>query len=122
MKHRDRLLTLGLLVSALVVFAGERNLTAQQTVAPPDEPSLCECCEDACGRRGTLFQWSYGTSFSGGPDLNEPLVTDRPDFTEATVTVGKGVSQIETGYTYIYDNADGESTRTQSFARAQIRN
>ena len=28
---------------------------------------------------------------------NEPLVTDRPDATEASSTVGKGVLQIETG-------------------------
>ena len=26
------------------------------------------------------MQWSYGTSFEGGPDVYEPLVTDRPDF------------------------------------------
>ena len=57
--------------------------------------------------RGTLFQWSYGTSFSGGPDRDEPIVTDRPDFTEASVTVGKGVVQLETGYTYSYDGASG---------------
>src|SRR5262245_53064759 len=44
-----------------------------------------------CVPRKTLFQWSYGTSFSGGPNLDEPLVTDRPDFTEASVTVGRGV-------------------------------
>lgn len=53
---------------------------------------------------GTLFQWSYGNSFSGGPDLNAPLVTDRPDFTEASSTVGRRVAQIEFGYTYIYDH------------------
>lgn len=55
--------------------------------------------------RGTLFQWS--SSVTGGPDLSEPLVTDRPDFTEATVTVGKGVAQIEFGYTYI-DTGDSD--------------
>jgi len=58
-----------------------------------------------CEPRGTLLQWSYGTSFSGGPDLDEPLVTDRPDFTEASVTVGRGVLQIEAGYTYAYDRS-----------------
>ena len=31
-----------------------------------------------CQPRGTLFQWSYGTSFSGGsPGFDEPLVTVR---------------------------------------------
>ncbi len=57
-----------------------------------------------CEPRKTLFQWSYGTGFSGGPDLDEPLVTDRPDFTEASSTVGLGVVQVEIGYTYTFDN------------------
>lgn len=35
---------------------------------------------------------------------DEPLATDRPDFTEASNTVGLGVLQIESGYTYIYDD------------------
>ncbi len=71
--------------------------------------------------RGTLFQWGYGTSFSGGPDLDEPLVTDRPDFTEASVTVGRGVAQIEFGYTYTYNNDAGESVRSQSFGEPLLR-
>ncbi len=62
-----------------------------------------------CQSRGTLLQWSYGTSFSGGPDLDEPLVTDRPDFTEASVTVGRAVTQFEFGYVYVNDRAPGES-------------
>jgi hypothetical protein len=61
--------------------------------------------------RKTLFQWSYGTSFEGGIDLEEDaLETDRPDFVEASTTVGKGVLQIESGYTYIRnDDADDNS-------------
>ena len=48
--------------------------------------------------RMTLLQWSYGTSFSGGaPGMDEPLVGDRPDFTESSVTVGRGVAQLEFG-------------------------
>jgi len=73
------------------------------------------------GSRGTLMQWNYGTRISGGPDLDEPLVTDRPDFTEASTTVGLGVTQIEFGYTYIEDSADGQSTRIQSFGEPLLR-
>lgn len=52
-----------------------------------------------------------------GPQENpydQPLVTDRPDFTEASSTVGRGVVQLETGYTYIYhdDAAAGEITQS----------
>ena len=34
-------------------------------------------------------------SFSQELDTSEPLVTDRPDATEASSTVGKGVLQFE---------------------------
>jgi hypothetical protein len=58
---------------------------------------------------GTLMQWGYGPEVPGGPDLNEPLITDRPDFTESSVTVGMGVVQIEAGYTFTFDdNEDGK--------------
>ncbi len=89
------------------------------TLLADDQPCSYGPCD--CQSRGTLFQWSYGTSFSGGPDLDEPLVTDRPDFTEASSTVGLGVAQIEFGYTYSYDSSDGESTRAQSFGEPLLR-
>ena len=70
---------------------------------------------------GTLFQWSYGNSFSGGPDLSEPLVTDRPDFTEASSTVGRGVAQIEFGYTYTYNNDAGVRDVSHSVGEPLLR-
>lgn len=77
---------------------------------------------DFAGRGpGTLLQWSYGTSFSGGPDLSEPLVTDRPDFTEASSTVGNGVLQIEAGYTYTTDSDGGETVRSNSWGEPLFR-
>jgi hypothetical protein len=80
--------------------------------APADAQSCC---------RKTLLQWSYGTSFEGGPDLEEPLVTDRPDFTEASVTVGYGVVQLETGYTYTFDDDGSSSTRSHSYPESLLR-
>lgn len=71
--------------------------------------------------RKTLLQWSYGTSFEGGPDLTEPLVTDRPDFTESSVTVGYRVAQLETGYTYAYDSNGAGSVRTHSYPETLLR-
>ncbi len=81
----------------------------------------CDGGRSRCCSPGTLMQWSYGTSFSGGPDQDEPLVTDRPDFTEASSTVGLGVAQIEFGYTYTYDSNAGVSTRTHSFGEPLLR-
>lgn len=74
-----------------------------------------------CQPRGTLFQWSYSDEPSGGPDLDEPIVTDRPDFTEASVTVGKGVLQVETGYTYSFDREGPDQTIGHSFPEALFR-
>jgi hypothetical protein len=91
--------------------AGENQLKPPETVygPPPSEP------------RKTLFQWSYGTSFGGAPDLEEPLVTDRPDFTEASSTVGKGVLQIESGYTYIRNKDPGDNSTTHSIGEVLFR-
>ena len=74
-----------------------------------------------CQPRGTLFQWSYGTSFAGGPDLDAPLVTDRPDFTEASSTVGIGVAQLEVGYTYTFDNDGTDQTIGHSYPEPLLR-
>lgn len=72
--------------------------------------------------RQTLFQWSYGTSFEGGPPTyDEPLVTDRPDFTEASTTVGRKVVQLEAGYTYFYDSEDGETSKVHSLPETLFR-
>ena len=69
---------------------------------------------------GTLFQWSYGHS-EGGPNLDEPLVTDRPDFTEASSTVGRRIAQIEFGYTFTADDEDPASLRSHSIGEPILR-
>ncbi len=70
---------------------------------------------------GTLMQWGYGPRVDGGPDLNEPLVTDRPDFTESPVTVGLGVVQVEGGYTFTHDDDDQGSSNEHSFPETLFR-
>ena len=52
---------------------------------------------------GSLFAMTAG-SLQG---QRGPLVADRPDFTEAAATVGRGVVQLEFGYTYEYDRPEG---------------
>ena len=69
---------------------------------------------------GTLFRWSFSEA-TGGPNLAEPLVTDRPDFTEASSTVGRGVAQLEFGYTLSYDSDGSTSVRNQSFGEPLLR-
>ncbi len=54
---------------------------------------------------------------------DEPLVTDRPDFTEASSTVGSGVVQLEMGYTFVNDAVDsaGEKVRGHSVPETLFR-
>ena len=46
-------------------------------------------------------------------DSAEPLVTDRPDATEASSTVGKGVLQIETGG--LYESYEDQSVKSENY-------
>src|SRR4051794_9645363 len=78
MLHRRTLTVTLVAVAALIVAAG---------TARGDGPS-------------TLMHWSYGKPSEEGSPLDEPLEADRPDFTESPKTVGQGVVQLETGYTF----------------------
>jgi len=44
---------------------------------------------------------------------NEPLVTDRPDATESSSTVGKGVLQFETGG--VYESYENNNIKTENY-------
>lgn len=46
--------------------------------------------------------------------MDEPLVTDRPDFTESTETIPPGHFQLEAGYTFTLDREDDVRVRDHS--------
>lgn len=52
---------------------------------------------------------------------SQPLQTDRPDFTEASSTVGRGRVQLEAGYTFGYDDAGGNVSRVHNFPETLLR-
>ncbi len=80
------------------------SVCAITRAAEPEEPQK------------TLFLWNSTAEIQGGPPgLDEPLASDRPDFTEASCTVGRGRVQLETGYTYIHDAAGPGSVSEHSF-------
>jgi hypothetical protein len=58
-----------------------------------------------------------------GEDEEDPIATDRPDFTEASSIVPLGMLQLESGYTFIYDddNASGVLTRSHSAPEILLR-
>jgi len=62
----------------------------------------------------TLLAWRGSPRLLGNL---APIVTDRPDFTEASSTVGLGVVQCETGYTYVHDG----DTDTHSWGEPLVR-
>ncbi|MGB6044240.1 MAG: transporter [Pirellulales bacterium] len=113
---QNLVLLLGTLCLSLAL---NQSLVADDCCSEQDDSVSYGPCD--CEPRGTLMQWSYGTSFSGGPDLDEPLVTDRPDFTEAAVTVGRGVTQLEFGYRFISDDAGPTRTESHSYPELLVR-
>ena len=56
------------------------------------------------------------------PDpMAEPLVTDRPDFTESTEAVPAGHSQLEVGYTFTFDRESKDRLRDHTAPELLLR-
>ena len=78
---------------------------------PVCDPVACDSgCDGLPGQfsgRAFIFAWPGNDSSDLRLNFAEPLVTDRPDFTEASSTVGRGVTQFELGYTYTRNDDAG---------------
>ena len=78
-------------------------------------------------RKGCRFRCAlFALACLGPPAIAEPargqaLVADRPDFTEATSTVGLGVFQLELGYTLASDTDGKFMTRAHSYGEPLLR-
>ncbi|NND96496.1 MAG: transporter [Pirellulaceae bacterium] len=70
---------------------------------------------------GALLRWSANPCSSDLAGLDEPIVTDRPDFTEASSVVGLGVAQLEMGYTFTANDDGGVSTKSHSYPESLLR-
>lgn len=115
----DRALSINGLLGLLVVLtaAGTSLGDEFESFEPWADAPCTTCC-----RPRTLFMWSMGNGPLGGPPTYfEPLVTDRPTFTPAPVTVGRGVIQLETGYAYFYDRSGTETERTHVYPELGLR-
>ncbi|MEX0679090.1 MAG: transporter [Pirellulales bacterium] len=78
-------------------------------------------CRDDCYRPKTLFAWSGQERNYVNGTQDEPLVSDRPDFTEASSCVGLRRVQVEMGYTYIRDNNNATVGSAHSFPETLLR-
>ena len=70
--------------------------------------------------RPTLFEWRAGEA-SEPADEPDVIIADRPDFTNAPVTVGQGVQQVEFGYTYNWSSSGGPLIASHSYPEALLR-
>ena len=66
-----------------------------------------------------VLEFELDTSSMTSP-YDEPLVTDRPDFTESSSTVGCGVVQLEMGYTFTYNDDDVTGDKTRSHTTPEM--
>ncbi len=94
-------------------------LTAIVTVAAVAVPSAASASwatdfDPGFGQSSPLTReaadWLDPNRIVRGQDYDDALVTDRPDFTEASSVVGYRRLQIEGGYTYGHDRAGGIET------------
>lgn len=75
-----------------------------------------------CRFRCALFALAcLGPPIIADPARGQALVADRPDFTEATSTVGLGVFQLELGYTLGSDTDGKFMTRAHSYGEPLLR-
>jgi hypothetical protein len=98
------------------------TLAAALVVAHLAGPWLAGACgQDFYEGRKTLLQWAGSMEEGGPPGWDEPLSSDRPDFVETSVTVGRGVRQLEMGYTYFLDDDGVTRTTAHSFPEFLLR-
>jgi hypothetical protein len=103
-------------VLTFVLFSGLAAASAQElgdevTVASTYEPRL-KFLDDL---------WCVGRTASRRDPFEERIETERHDFTQSTTTVGRGVAQIEAGYTYFYSDLGEEIEHSHTTPEALVR-
>ena len=79
-----------------------------------------------CCRQGFCLKFIDDLGRMGRRDLRrdpfeERIETERHDFTQSTKTVGRGVVQIESGYSYFYKDKDEEIEQTHATPETLLR-
>ncbi len=94
------------------------NVEVAWSQEPDEAPVPVSCMSLRC--RPVLFDWP-DSPWGPGEVNRDQITTDRPDFTEASLTVGLGTTQIESGYTFTGDSAAGQYVRDHSWGEALFR-
>jgi hypothetical protein len=92
-------------------------LLAGGAIAVTVRSSVFADCDDC----KTVFTWGVDSEADDAPNSSLSLAFDRPKFSQSPQTVGCGVVQLETGYTYIYDDEDGVRIVRHSFPESLLR-
>ncbi len=95
----------------------------QKVEVEGEKCDLCQEEKEAHKSPRTLFQWAVKQNDDEEEEDEEEdtIVTDRPDFTEASSTVGQGRVQFELGYTFFADDEMGTRIRRHSYPEALVR-
>lgn len=115
---RSGLYSIGLM--AIIVCARTANSSDDQMTVEAstwNESNYC-CCQTT---PKTLFRWSSDPFSTAETDEEDTIVTDRPDFTEASSTVGKDRFQVEFGYTFTHDDSAGVQLNGHSYPETLFR-
>lgn len=100
----------------VTVCAAAQDATDGPVAAPPAKrASSREQAEQQAATPSRNFLGLEADPFDG------PIVTDRPDFTEATAVVPRGRVQLESGYTFTANDDDGVRSADHLFPEYLLR-
>lgn len=82
-------------------------------------------CEPSSGvplsERTFLFTWPTQPLEDSQLESSSPILTDRPNFTDASRPVGNWVTQAELGYTYSYNDSPSPHSSSHSYPELGLR-
>jgi hypothetical protein len=107
---------LGLVVLIMVLLSGQLSVAAQElssdAFADPIWQPRLKFLDDL---------WYLGRTSSYRSPFEERIETDRHDFTQSPTTVGRGVTQLEAGYTFFYSDREEEIERAHTTPEMLVR-
>jgi hypothetical protein len=90
------------------------TVRGQEAAAPPDAADAVSSEVEPVRDSGTDRPWPAAP-------LTEPLVTDRPDFTESAEAVPYGHFQLAVGYTFTFDRESKDRVRDHTAPEILLR-
>ncbi len=108
--------SLGAGILAMTLLSGWLTVSAQ-------EPCSADCAEQAWDPQLKFLDdlWRLGCTAPSRDPLEERIETERHDFTQSTTTVGRGIAQLETGYTYFYNDNGAEIEQAHTTPELLVR-